>query len=188
MQENKKLSVEKEELKELKEEMAEYQEDIQELDQMKAEAKGSEDMENLRVSKGAKRLYTKVNKMIGKMDTVLQELEKSEKRMKEEISSLPDEKRTESKVAAEIVKIDELVTAIKQIQNVPDNHRLARISEILGKIDDDRDGTIKIEEVLKVRIQFNLVVLYSHQETGVPIIICPNFFNIFCISPLLPLP
>lgn len=144
------MAVEKEEIKELKEEMAEYQEDIKELYQIKAEAKGQEDIENIKVSKGAKRLFNKVNKMISKMDAVLSELEQSEKEVKQRMESLgPDEKRDDKDVE-ELVKIDELVAAIKQIQNVPDEYRLKRIAEILEKIDDDQDGAIKIEDVLKV--------------------------------------
>jgi LETM1 and EF-hand domain-containing protein 1 len=146
------MSVEKEELKELKEEMAEYQEDIQELHQLKIEAKGLTNIDSIKVSKGAKRLFTKVNKMISKMDAVLLELEQSERRIKEEIDALPSEKKSNLKVTAELVRIDELIAAIKQIQNVPDDHRLTRITEILGKIDDDRDGAIKIEDVLKASI------------------------------------
>lgn len=145
------MVVEKEEIKELKEEMAEYQEDIKELYEIKAEAKGQADIENIKISKGAKRLFNKVNKMISKMDAVLLELEHSEKKVKERLKSLgPDEKK-DTKDVEELVKIDELVAAIKQIQNVPDEHRLKRIAEILGKIDDDHDGAIKIEDVLKVR-------------------------------------
>ncbi|KAL0132612.1 hypothetical protein PUN28_000400 [Cardiocondyla obscurior] len=147
---NKNMAVEKEEIKELKEEMAEYQEDIKELDQIKAEAKGQVDIESIKVSKGANRLFKKVNKMISRMDAVLLELEQSEKKVKQRIESLgPNEKRDDKDVE-ELVKIDELVAAIKQIQNVPDEHRLKRIAEILGKIDDDHDGAIKIEDVLKV--------------------------------------
>ncbi|XP_014480934.1 PREDICTED: LETM1 and EF-hand domain-containing protein anon-60Da, mitochondrial [Dinoponera quadriceps] len=147
---NKNMAVEKEEIKELKEEMAEYQEDIKELDQFKAETKGQTDIDDIKVSKGAKRLFNKVNKMISKMDAVLSELEQSEKKVKERLQSLgPDEKK-DAKDVEELVKIDELVAAIKQIQNVPDEHRLKRIAEILGKIDDDQDGAIKIEDVLKV--------------------------------------
>lgn len=143
------MAVEKEEIKELKEEMAEYQEDIKELYQIKAEAKGQEDIENIKISKGANRLFNRVNKMISKMDAVLLELEQSEKKVKERLNSLgPDEKN--KKEIEELVKIDELVAAIKQIQNIPDEHRLKRIAEILGKIDDDHDGAIKIEDVLKV--------------------------------------
>lgn len=143
------MAVEKEEIKELKEEMAEYQEDVKELYQIKAEAKGQADIENIKISKGANRLFKKVNKMISKMDAVLLELEQSEKKVKQRIESLPDEKR-DVKDVEELVKIDELVAAIKQIQSVPDEHRLKRIAEILGKIDDDHDGAIKIEDVLKV--------------------------------------
>lgn len=147
---DKKMSVEKEELKELKEEMAEYQEDIQELHQLKAEAKGVADIENIKVSTGAKRLFNKVNRMINKMDAVLLELEQSEKKMKEKMDSLPTEKKSDLQVTEELIRIDELIAAIKQIQKLPDDHRLTRITEILGKIDDDRDGAIKIEDVLKV--------------------------------------
>ncbi|XP_033209938.1 mitochondrial proton/calcium exchanger protein isoform X2 [Belonocnema kinseyi] len=143
----KKMIVEKEELKELKEEMAEYQEDIQELNQMKAESKGEADIEDIKESKGAKRLFNKVNKMINKVDTVLSELERSEKKLKEKVEA---EEKTQPKAVEEVVKIDELIAAIKKIQNVPDEHRLTRIAEVLGKIDDDRDGAIKIEDVLKV--------------------------------------
>lgn len=147
---DKKISIEKEELKELKEDMAEYQEDIQELHQLKAEAKGLTEIENIKESTGAKRLFKKVNKMINKMDAVLLELETSEKKIKEKMDSLPTEKKSESQVAAELIRIDELIAAIKQIQKLPDDRRLTRITEILGKIDDDRDGAIKIEDVLKV--------------------------------------
>ncbi|XP_051168793.1 mitochondrial proton/calcium exchanger protein [Leptopilina boulardi] len=147
---DKKMIVEKEELKELKEEMAEYQEDIQELYKMKAESKGQAEIEDIKVSKGAKRLFNKVNKMISKMDAVLTELEENEKKVKEKVETLAPEDKSHSKAAEELVKIDELIAAIKQIQNVPDEHRLKRIAEILGKIDDDRDGAIKIEDVLKV--------------------------------------
>lgn len=145
----KKMSVEKEELKELKEEMADYQEDIKELYEIKAAAKGQEDIESIKVSKGAKRLFTKVNKMIRKMDAVLEQLE-SEKQVKQKAGATDTEESPCSKSAEELVKIDELISAIKRIQSVPDDHRLQRIVEILAKIDDDRDGAIKIEDVLKV--------------------------------------
>ncbi|CAD6204013.1 GSCOCG00009834001-RA-CDS, partial [Cotesia congregata] len=149
----KKMAVEKEELKELKEEMAEYVEDIQELDEIKAEAKkvGGSEIEDLKVSKGASRLYKKVNKMISKMDKVLEELEVEEKQVKEKIEGLKhEEKKVEGDVVEELVRIDELIAAIKKIQSVPDDEKLNRMQEILGEIDVDRDGAIKIEDVLKV--------------------------------------
>lgn len=145
------MSVEKEELKELKEEMADYQEDLKEFYEIKANAKGQQDIENIKVSKGAIRLFNKVNKMINKMDAVVVQLE-CEKKMKElqNINNVNKEQANTSKTAEELVKIDELISAIKKMQSVPDQHRLQRIAEILAKIDDDRDGAIKIEDVLKV--------------------------------------
>jgi LETM1 and EF-hand domain-containing protein 1 len=153
------MVVEKEEIKELKEEMAEYQEDIKELYQIKAEAKGQADIENIKISKGAKRLFNKVNKMISKMDAVLTELEQSEKEVKERLKSLGPDEKENNKDIEELIKIDELVAAIKQIQNVPDEHRLKRIAEILGKIDDDHDGAIKIEDVLKVGTDYQFLLI-----------------------------
>lgn len=144
------MSVEKEEIKELKEEMAEYKEDIEELLQMKVDAKGEAEIDGLKVSKGAKRLYSKVNKMIGKMDAVLAELEQSEEKVKQKVEALSPEEKADSEAVAELVRIDELTAAIKKIQNISDDSRLVRIAEILSKIDDDRDGSIKIEDILKV--------------------------------------
>lgn len=170
------MAVEKEEIKELKEEMAEYQEDIQELYQMKAQAKGEADIDSLKVSKGAKRLFNKVNKMIGKMDAVMAELEQSEKQMKEKMQALSPEEKTDSSAAAELVKIDELMSAIRQIQNVPDNSRLTRMAEILAKIDDDRDGAIKIEDVLKVKYLWPIMLRVFHlQQHSI------DFVNIFLV-------
>nr|XP_012141729.1 PREDICTED: LETM1 and EF-hand domain-containing protein anon-60Da, mitochondrial isoform X2 [Megachile rotundata] len=149
--EDKKMSVEKEELKELKEEMADYQEDLKEFYEIKAAAKGQKDIESIKVSKGAIRLFKQVNKMIHKMDEVLTGLEsKKQIKQSEKKEKIDVEEGTGAKTMEELVKIDELITAIKKMQNVPDEHRLQRITEILSKIDDDRDGAIKIEDVLKV--------------------------------------
>lgn len=148
------MPVVEEELKELKEEMAEYQEDVKELHQLKVEAKESSSVQNIKVSKGANHLFGKVNKMILKLDRVLEELEKSEKKIKQEMEHLL-EKKESSSASAELIKIDELIATIKKFQNVPDDYRLTRITEILGKIDEDRDGSIRIADVLKViRIKY----------------------------------
>lgn len=40
--------------------------------------------------------------------------------------------------------------AIKKVKNVPDENRLKLIENILSKIDTDKDGHIKVEDVLKV--------------------------------------
>ncbi|XP_055549964.1 mitochondrial proton/calcium exchanger protein isoform X5 [Wyeomyia smithii] len=144
------LLVEKEEIKDLKEEIADYQEDVQELQEVITAAPGEV---KVKESRAAKMLYKKVNSMISKMDTVLADLEKKEQELKEKVSAA-EEQKTESDPAAlaneELVRIDELMSAIKKIQQVPDDSRLDQISKILGKIDDDHDGHIKVEDVLKV--------------------------------------
>lgn len=39
-----------------------------------------------------------------------------------------------------------------QIQKVSDESLLEKIEVVLGRMDDDRDGSLKVEDVLKVRI------------------------------------
>lgn len=191
----KNLIVEKEEIKEIKEEIAEYQEDVQELEQM-VELKKDENVQ-LKESRAAKMLYKKVNSMIGKLDKVLDDLEKKE----QEIKVLIEEpvKVTEAEEAVitegakrneELVRIDEMMNAIRkvrkiemtwnesiinrpinnqtnnlkkffisiiihfQIKKVSDESVLEKIEQILGRMDDDRDGSLKVEDVLKVKFLF----------------------------------
>lgn len=49
------------------------------------------------------------------------------------------------------MKIDELIAAIRKIQKIPDEAKLKKISDVLGKIDEDHDGSIRVDTVLKVR-------------------------------------
>lgn len=51
---------------------------------------------------------------------------------------------------SELIKIDELIASVRKLQNVPDEEKLQKISEILSKIDDDGDGSIRLDTVLKV--------------------------------------
>jgi Ca2+-binding EF-hand superfamily protein len=57
-----------------------------------------------------------------------------------------------SVLSEELVSIEELKDAIKRIQKVPDDSLVNRISEVLAKIDIDKDGAIRLDEVLKVSI------------------------------------
>lgn len=104
----KKLILEKEEIRDLKEEIADYQEDVQELLQVA-------DSTQIKESSAAKLLYRKVNSMIGKLDTVLESLEEKEKRLKRDVEELiEDEQKTKTK--EELVRIDELMMAIKHVR------------------------------------------------------------------------
>ncbi|CAH1726698.1 mitochondrial proton/calcium exchanger protein-like [Aphis gossypii] len=143
--EQKTLIVEKEEIKELKDELKDYQEDINDLQEvMKTEKK-----ERVRESKAAKRLFKKVNNMIKNMDQVVDKLETKEKEIKKDIETkeLVDEKTTKE---SELINIDELIGAVRKLQNIPDEFKLQQISEVLSKIDDDHDGSIRLDTVLKV--------------------------------------
>lgn len=103
----KNMILEKEEIRDLKEEIADYQEDVQELLQVA-------DSTQIKESSAAKLLYRKVNSMIGKLDTVLEGLEEKEKLLKRNVEELiEDEQKTKTK--EELVRIDELMMAIKHV-------------------------------------------------------------------------
>jgi len=53
---------------------------------------------------------------------------------------------------SELINIDELIGVVRKLQNIPDEDKLLQISEVLSKIDDDHDGSIRLDTVLKVRI------------------------------------
>lgn len=118
--------------------------DVQELNQVLATTDKKSDV---RETKAAKNLFKKVNKMISKMDTVLTELESKGKKMQDVGVEDPNKQQQKEE---ELVKIDELMDVIRRIQKIPDDSKLRQISKVLGKMDDDQDGAISVEEVLKV--------------------------------------
>ena len=133
VQRNKQLLVAKEELTDLKEEMADYQEDIKELEDLLQLPHQKRLV--LRESKAARRLFQCVNRMIHKLENTVAH---KEKRGQEQIGQ------------EEIVTIDELITSINRIQSVEDSSKLQKILDILHHIDQDQDGVITVEEVMKV--------------------------------------
>lgn len=142
--------VEKTEIEDLKESLADYKEDVDDLNKAVADMPRPE----IRETKAASRLFKKVNKMINKMDLVLCELEAKEKQLKKDLEVEITDKKKE-----ELLKIDDIMDAIKKIKKVPDDSRLLQIQHVLSKIDDDQDGSIKVEDVLKVR-RFTFVEIY----------------------------
>ena len=156
----KKMIVEKEEIKELKEELKDYADDVTSLEEAIQDAPKVD----IKESKAAKRLFNKVQTMIGKMDIVLNELEVKEKVLKKQVEDTnqitPDDKE---KKQSEIIRIEEILSSIKNLQKVPDVERLAKIHKFLEKIDDDRDGAVEVEDVLKVSLSYRV----SQIETSV---------------------
>lgn len=136
-----KLIVEKEELSELKAEMADYQEDVQDFKKAVADLPKAD----VKVSKASTVLYKKVNKMISKMDAMVTELEKQKVQLTDKADKHEEEKER-------LLKIEDIVNVIKKIQNVDDGARLEQIKKVLMKMDDDCDGSIDVEDVMKVNI------------------------------------
>ncbi|XP_026470384.1 mitochondrial proton/calcium exchanger protein-like [Ctenocephalides felis] len=138
------LVIEKEVIKDIKEEIADYQEDVEELKEAIVAAEKPKD--EIKETKGAQRIVEEGNKMITKMDTVVQEIESKESEKK--AKTLPLEAPRSATETQDL--IDELMDAIKKVKNVPDENRLKLIENILGRIDTDKDRHIKVEDVLKV--------------------------------------
>ncbi|XP_055390350.1 mitochondrial proton/calcium exchanger protein isoform X2 [Condylostylus longicornis] len=156
----KQMLKEKEVIKELKEEIEDYKEDVEELKKMSQVM--DKKVEEVKESKAAKLLYNKVNSMVSRLDKVLHDLEKTvEKEVSEtKITSEPEQKLVESidqpevkvekKKEEDLVKITELVEAIKGLQKVEDESRLKAIENVLSKIDLDQDGQMKVNDVMKI--------------------------------------
>ncbi|NXK10629.1 LETM1 protein, partial [Herpetotheres cachinnans] len=138
LQEQKKsLTKEKEELEELKGDIQEYNEDLQEIKELTKT--GQE--EAVEESKASKRLTKRVNRMIGQIDKIINELETSQKTVDVRLDGADS-----SPAGENLISIAELINAMKQIQKIPEE-KLTRIAEAL---DENRDGKIDIDNVVKV--------------------------------------
>lgn len=105
------LFVEKEELRDLKEEIADYKEDVSELLEV---VEKSSDTVKIKESAAAKLLFRKVNAMINNLDIVLDKLETKEKKLKADaVELLEDHQR--KKASEEIVRIDEVMSTIREV-------------------------------------------------------------------------
>uniref|UniRef100_A0A673LR19 Mitochondrial proton/calcium exchanger protein n=1 Tax=Sinocyclocheilus rhinocerous TaxID=307959 RepID=A0A673LR19_9TELE len=118
------LTKEKEELEDLKDDVQEYSEDLEEI---KRELSKTGQEKVVEESKASQRLSKRVNRMISRMDKIVTELEKD-------------------KMVENLISINELIAVMKQIQNIPE-HKLLSIADAL---DENKDGKIDIDDVLKV--------------------------------------
>lgn len=131
------LTKEKEELELLKEDVQDYSEDLQEI--KKELSKTGEEM-YVEESKASKRLTKRVQQMIGQMDNLLLQLEIDQKAGKLDPA-------TEGTPTGEtIVSITELISAMKQIKDIPES-KLISLAEAL---DENKDGKIDINDLVKV--------------------------------------
>uniref|UniRef100_A0A493T427 Mitochondrial proton/calcium exchanger protein n=1 Tax=Anas platyrhynchos platyrhynchos TaxID=8840 RepID=A0A493T427_ANAPP len=137
LQEQKKsLTKEKEELEELKGDIQEYNEDLQEIKELSKT--GQEEV--VEESKASKRLTKRVNRMIGQIDKIINELETNQKTVDVKVDDGASPPAGEN-----LISIAELINAMKQIQKIPEE-KLTRIAEAL---DENKDGKIDIDNVVK---------------------------------------
>ncbi|CAH2084950.1 unnamed protein product [Euphydryas editha] len=141
-EQKKSLLLEKESIQEIKEELLEYSEDVKEMNEMVKTKQA-----DIKLTKGARRLYRALNNMISKLDSALIELESKEKAL---LTTIEQTKSEPQKAKEHLIQIDELMHSIKSLQKVPDEAKLKLIQDVLGRLDDDFDGQLKIDDVLKM--------------------------------------
>lgn len=132
------LTKEKEELEDLKDDVQEYSEDLEEI---KRELSKTGQEKAVEESKASQRLSKRVNRMIGRMDKIITELEKDKMVLDGQMDS-----ETTPPIGENLISINELITVMKQIQNIPE-HKLLSIADAL---DENKDGKIDIDDVIKV--------------------------------------
>lgn len=138
------LTLEKEELEELKDDVQEYNEDLEEI---KKELSKTGQEKAIEESKASQRLSKRVNRMIGRIDKIILELEKDKVILDGQMDSGSTPPVGLFYTFREnLVSIDELINIMRQIQNIPE-HKLQSIAEAL---DDNKDGKIDIDDVIKV--------------------------------------
>jgi len=137
---------EQEVLLDLKQELVDYEEDLGELNEQAA-LSGRRD---LKQSKGAARLFSRVNKMLNSINDVVGKLESREKEVKSQIDVLEEAGVATGDQEGHLVTVQDLLQAVRGIQEVPDSSRLERIGEVVASMDEDSDGIVKIEHVNKV--------------------------------------
>ncbi|XP_073339073.1 mitochondrial proton/calcium exchanger protein isoform X2 [Pagrus major] len=149
------LTLEKEELEELKDDVQEYNEDLEEI---KKELSKTGQEKAIEESKASQRLSKRVNRMIGRIDKIILELEKDKVILDGQMDSgttppvgLFFTKHSDATslfytFRENLISIDELINVMRQIQNIPE-HKLQSIADAL---DDNKDGKIDIDDVIKV--------------------------------------
>ena len=117
---------ESEEVESLKKELQDYEEDLQELTEIKTRAKRLD----LAESKGATRLFNKVNRMLGKLDRRVDGLREQEKALEESVREEQEGVADEDEAKAKLVTVHELVEAVTRLQKTPDESKLEQITEV----------------------------------------------------------
>ncbi|CAL4090637.1 unnamed protein product, partial [Meganyctiphanes norvegica] len=142
--EKKQLLYETKELAALKAELASYKEHTMDFKQALVDA--NMDRKEIRESKAARRLFHKVNKMIGRMDPLLTALSKE----KDSLQKMVDAGDAKQKQKADLVSVEELITHMSHVSKAPDISKVEMIRSVLERMDEDKDGAVKVEHVMRV--------------------------------------
>lgn len=126
-------------LHDIKQELVDYQEDLGDL-QEAAQTSGR----GLRQTKGAARLFKKVNRLMGRVDTVVAQLKTREEKLEAHMEA------GDREAEGHLVTVQDLLGAVRGLQEVPDSSRLERIGEVIATMDEDSDGIVRVEHVNKV--------------------------------------
>merc|ERR1719291_297948 len=126
--------------------MVDYEDDLGEMKEV-AESSGRK---NLKQTKGAARLFKKMNNMLIKADTVVANLKQREEKLRGDIDSLGKVGESSEDHEEHLVTVQDLLGAVRGLQKVPDSRMLERISEVVASMDEDSDGVVKLEHVNKV--------------------------------------
>ena len=132
-------------LHELRQELLDYEEDLGEMKEI-AESTGR----NLKQTKGAARLFKMVNTVLGRANTVVKKLETRESKLRIDIDSLNKVGEDKEDQEEHLVTVQDLLGAVRGLQQVPDSEMLERISDVVASMDEDSDGIVKLEHVNKV--------------------------------------
>jgi LETM1 and EF-hand domain-containing protein 1 len=115
---------ETEEIESLKKELQDYEEDLQELSDIKEQVARSD----LNETKGAARLFSKVNKMLNKVDRLVDNLKGQEKALEDSMKE--KESSTDEDEQQKLITIHELVEAVTRLQEMPDDSKLEQIAAV----------------------------------------------------------
>ncbi|XP_071505477.1 mitochondrial proton/calcium exchanger protein-like [Diadema antillarum] len=162
------LFEEKEDLEELKEDVEEYKEDLEDLKRETEEL----DMPVLMESKSSVRLGKQVGRMMNRLESIVSQLETQRETLHEEHSMLQEDlearkkelddadsseeerdaleakmQQSISKKKKNMIRVEELLDAMRKFGKVSDEEKLERIADVL---DEDHDGAIQLQDVLKV--------------------------------------
>nr|XP_036847775.1 mitochondrial proton/calcium exchanger protein isoform X2 [Manis javanica] len=131
------LMKEKEELELLKEDVQDYSEDLQEI--KKELSKAGREM-HVEESKASQRLSKRVQQMIGQMDSLLAQLEPGPETggLGQAPQGVPARET--------VISIAELIAAMKQIKDIPEN----KLISLASALDENKDGKVDINDLVKV--------------------------------------